>query len=294
MTVTKLLAGKVAVVTGAGRGFGAGIARGLAQAGAHLCLIDINADELAATQREIATDAAAAGREALALALTVDVSDFSQMAAAVEQVVARWGRLDLLVSNAAIMPLVSFADTTPALWEKMMAVNLTGVFNGVKAVWPQMVAQGGGHCVAIASGSSLRGFVDEVAYCTAKHGLEGFTKALAMESEAHNIAVNTMGPGKLIKPTSISRIEAEQATPARREGWTDPLTLAPAFVWLALQPPARYTGLRFDAGPLADTIAAEGYDFAFVPAKVTRYVEDFVARVEERARWTQLIKPEAL
>ena len=290
MTVTKLLAGKVAVVTGAGRGFGAGIARGLAQAGAHLCLIDINADELAATQREIATDEA--GREALAL--TVDVSDFSQMAAAVEQVVARWGRLDLLVSNAAIMPLVSFADTTPALWEKMMAVNLTGVFNGVKAVWPQMVAQGGGHCVAIASGSSLRGFVDEVAYCTAKHGLEGFTKALAMESEAHNIAVNTMGPGKLIKPTSISRIEAEQATPARREGWTDPLTLAPAFVWLALQPPARYTGLRFDAGPLADTIAAEGYDFAFVPAKVTRYVEDFVARVEERARWTQLIKPEAL
>ena len=290
MTVTKLLAGKVAVVTGAGRGFGAGIARGLAQAGAHLCLIDINADELAATQREIATDEA--GREALAL--TVDVSDFSQMAAAVEQVVARWGRLDLLVSNAAIMPLVSFADTTPALWEKMMAVNLTGVFNGVKAVWPQMVAQGGGHCVAIASGSSLRGFVDEVAYCTAKHGLEGFTKALAMESEAHNIAVNTMGPGKLIKPTSISRIEAEQATPARREGWTDPLTLAPAFVWLALQPPARYTGLRFDAGPLADTIAAEGYDFAFAPTKVTRYVEDFVARVEERARWTQLIKPEAL
>ena len=292
MTVTKLLAGKVAVVTGAGRGFGAGIARGLAQAGAHLCLIDINADELAATQREIANDAAAAGREALAL--TVDVSNFSQMAAAVEQVVARWGRLDLLVSNAAIMPLVSFADTTPALWEKMMAVNLTGVFNGVKAVWPQMVAQGGGHCVAIASGSSVRGFVDEVAYCTAKHGLEGFTKALAIESEAHNIAVNTMGPGKLIKPTSISRVEAEQAELERRAAWTDPLTLAPAFVWLALQPPARYTGLRFDAGPLADTIAAEGYDFAFAPTKVTRYVEDFVARVEERARWTQLIKPEAL
>jgi NAD(P)-dependent dehydrogenase (short-subunit alcohol dehydrogenase family) len=286
LDATKLLAGKVAVVTGAGRGFGAGIARGLAQAGAHLCLIDINADELAVTQREIATDAAATGREALAF--TVDVSDFSQMATAVEQVVARWGRLDLLVSNAAIMPLVSFADTTPALWEKMMAVNLTGVFNGVKAVWPQMVAQGGGHCVAIASGSSVRGFVDEVAYCTAKHGLEGFSKALAMESEAHSIAVNTMGPGKLIKPTSISRVEADQAEPERRAVWTDPLTLAPAFVWLALQPPARYTGLRFDAGPLADTIAAEGYDFAFAPAKVTRYVEDFVARCEERARWTTL------
>jgi hypothetical protein len=97
-----------------------------------------------------------------------------------------------------------------------------------------------------------------------------------------------MGPGKLIKPTSISRVEADQAEPERRAVWTDPLTLAPAFVWLALQPPARYTGLRFDAGPLADTIAAEGYDFAFAPAKVTRYVEDFVARCEERARWTTL------
>ena len=193
------------------------------------------------------------------------------MSAAVEQVVARWGRLDVLVSNAATMPLVPFAATTPELWNLILGVNLTGVYNGVRAAWPHLVRQGGGHCIAIASGASVRGFVDEVAYCAAKHGLEGFTKALAMEAEPHNIAVNTMGPGKRIKPTSVTRAQAEAADPNERAAWVDPLELAPAFVWLASQPPQRFTGLRFDAGPLADTIAAEGHDFAFSPEKVTIY-----------------------
>lgn len=286
---TQLLAGKVALVTGAGRGFGAGIARGLAQAGAKLCITDIDAAELAQTQAEIAADGATSANDLLML--TSDVSDFAQMEHAVEETVQRWGRLDLLVSNAAIMPLVSFAETTPALWRQMIDVNLTGVYNGVKAAWPQMVAQGGGHCVAIASGASLRGFVDEVAYCTAKHGLEGFTKALAMEAEPHNIAVNTMGPGKRIKPTSISRADA-LAMVDETTTWVDPVTLAPAFVWLASQPPQRYSGLRFDAGPLADTIAAEGYDFTFAPEKVTLYVDELVARLEERRQWTSLQKQE--
>ncbi len=196
------------------------------------------------------------------------------MQSAVAEIVARWGRLDVLVSNAAIMPLVSFADTTPELWHKMMGVNLTGIYNGVKAVWDQMVAQGGGHCMAIASGASLRGFLDEVAYCTAKHGLEGFTKALAMEAAPFNIAVNTMGPGKRIKPTTITRAEYAALSSEEHAQWVEAIDLAPAFVWLAAQPPQRFSGLRFDAGPLADTIAAEGYDFEFAPEKTTLYVED--------------------
>ncbi len=264
--------GKVVLITGAGRGLGAGIARGLAQAGAQVCIADINAAELAQTHAEIQAD----GHDALPL--TVDVADFMQMADAVAQTVDRWGRLDVLISNAAIMPLVSFAETTPDLWHKMLDVNLTGVYNGVKAAWPQMVDQSSGHSIAIASGASVRGFVDEVAYCTAKHGLEGFTKALAMEGAAANIAVNTMGPGKLIKPTSISRDDVVHVDASQQSQWVDPVTLAPAFVWLAMQPPTRYTGLRFDAGPLADTIAAEGYDFEFAPEKVTLYVDDFRTR----------------
>ena len=123
------LNGKVVLITGAGRGLGAGIACGLAQAGAQVCITDINTAELTQTHAEIQAD----GHDALPL--TVDVADFTQMADAVAQTIARWGRLDVLISNAAIMPLVSFAETTPDLWRKMIDVNLTGVYNGVKAVW---------------------------------------------------------------------------------------------------------------------------------------------------------------
>jgi NAD(P)-dependent dehydrogenase (short-subunit alcohol dehydrogenase family) len=274
------LTGRVAFVTGGGRGFGAGIAQGFAQAGARVCVTDIDEGELALSHQEIA----ATGGEVLAL--KVDVADFAQMTAAVEQVVARWGRLDVLVSNAATMPLVPFAATTPELWNLILGVNLTGIFNGVRAAWPHLVRQGGGHCIAIASGASVRGFVNEVAYCAAKHGLEGFTKALAMEAEPYNIAVNTMGPGKRIKPTSVTRAQAEALDPTERAAWVDPLTLAPAFVWLASQPPQRFTGLRFDAGPLADTIAAEGFDFAFSPEKVTIYPDDLAERLARRREWT--------
>ena len=272
----QLLENRVAWVTGAGRGFGAGIARGLAQAGARVCITDIGVDELAATAAEIRSD----GGEVI-VHLT-DVTDAAAMQATANAIVAAWGRLDVVVNNAAVMPLVPFTQHTPDFWRKMIDVNLTGVYHGVWAAWPHMVRQGGGHCIAIASGASLRGFVDEVAYCAAKHGIEGFTKALALEAAPHNIAVNTMGPGKLIKPTSITRADEARLTDADRARWTDPLLLAPAFAWLAAQPPSRFTGLRFDAGPLADTIAAEGYDFDFAPEKVTLYAEDMKERLARR------------
>jgi NAD(P)-dependent dehydrogenase (short-subunit alcohol dehydrogenase family) len=266
----------VALITGAGRGFGAGIALAFGRAGAKVCITDVNESELAVTAAEME----AAGGEVLPL--IADVSSFEAMQSAVAQTVARWGRLDTLVSNAAIMPLVPFTQHTPDFWRKMIDVNLTGVYNGVKAAWDQMVSQGGGHLMSIASGASVRGFVDEVAYCAAKHGLEGFTKALALEAEPVNIAINTVGPGKLIKPTNITRAEWDALSPAERAKWTDPAELGRAFVWLASQPPARFTGLRFDAGPIADTLTAEGWHFDFAPEKVTLYVGDMVERIERR------------
>lgn len=266
------LTGKVALVTGAGRGFGWGIARALAQAGARVCITDIDPNELDRAACDLEADTTES------LALPLDVSDPAAFVATVDQVVARWERLDVLVHNAIFMPLMRFEDTSPDLWWRQLQVSLGGLFNGTRAVWNVMKRQGGGHIIGIASGSSVRGYKDEVTYCTGKHGQEGFVKALALEAAPYNIAINTIGPGKPIKPTRIDWAAFDQMPEAAKAAWTDPVELGKAFVWLATQPPQRFTGLRFDAGPLADTIAAEGYDFAFAPEKATLYVDDFVAR----------------
>jgi 2-dehydro-3-deoxy-D-gluconate 5-dehydrogenase len=276
------LDGKVVLVTGAGRGFGAGIAVGLARAGAHVCLTDVNAQELALSAEEVQR----CGGQSLSL--LVDVRRLSALESAIGTCVDHWGRIDAVISNAAILPLLSFAETTPEWWQRILDVNLNGVYNGARAAWPHFLRQGGGHLIAIASGASVRGSFDETAYVAAKHAVEGFTKALAMEAEPFNIAVNTVGPGAIIKPTNITRDEEAQAPEALRQSWADPAALASAFVWLINQPPQRFTGLRFDAAPLAATIAAEGYDFTFEARKATLYVDDFVARQQRRGEWTSL------
>jgi NAD(P)-dependent dehydrogenase (short-subunit alcohol dehydrogenase family) len=266
-----ILKNKVALVTGAGRGFGWGIARALGQAGASVCVSDITA-ELARSEADLRAD----GSEVMALHL--DVSDLTAFQHAVDQVVARWGRLDVVVQNAVYMPLIRFEATSPELWWRQLQISLGGIFNAARAAWDVMVAQGGGHIIGIASGSSVRGYKDEVTYCTGKHGQEGFVKALALEAAGRNIAINTIGPGKPIKTTDLTWEQFDALPAEQKAAWADPADLGKAFVWLASQSPGRYTGLRFDAGPLADTIAAEGYEFDFSPEKVTLYVEDFEAR----------------
>jgi NAD(P)-dependent dehydrogenase (short-subunit alcohol dehydrogenase family) len=269
-----LLDGKVALVTGAGRGFGWGIARALGRAGARVCATDINAEELALSAADLAGDGTAA------LALELDVSDRAAFAAAVDRVVEHWGRLDVLVHSAIFMPLIRFDVLSHDAWRRQLDVGLGGLYNGTRAVWEVMKRQGGGHIIGIASGSSVRGYKDEVAYCTIKHAQEGFVKALALEAMPDRIALNTLGPGKPIKTTRLTRAELELLPEAEKARWADPIELGKAFAWLAAQPPERFSGLRFDAGTIADTIAAEGYDFAFTPEKVTLYADDFRTRQE--------------
>ena len=103
-------------------------------------------------------------------------------------------------------------------------------------------------------------------------------KALALEAAPYRIAINSLGPGKPVKPTRITWAELDALPAEAKAGWADPAELGAGFVWLACQPPERFSGYRFDAGIIADTLAREGADFEFEPHKVTLYPEDFVAR----------------
>ena len=266
--------GRVALVTGAARGLGWGIARAFGRAGARVCVTDIHEDEL----QRCAGDLGADGTDFLGY--PSDVADLAECQKVVARVVDRWGRLDVVVHNAIYMPLITFEATTPVEWSRQIDVGLGGMFNCTYAVWPQMKAQGGGHIIGIASGSSLRGYREEIAYCTIKHGVEGFVKALSLEARSHNIAVNTIGPGARIKPTRLTWAELDRTPAELKAAWADPVTLGQAWVWLAAQPPGRFSGYRFDAAALVETIAREGDDFEFAVDKVTRYPDDFRARHE--------------
>jgi NAD(P)-dependent dehydrogenase (short-subunit alcohol dehydrogenase family) len=267
-----LLDGKVAIVTGAARGLGWGISRALGLAGAKVCISDINDGELARTEADLKKD----GAEVMALHL--DVSDLSAFTAAVNAVVNRWGRLDGIVQNAAAMPLIHFEDTSEESWWRQLHISLGGIFNATRAAWELYKAQGGGHIIGIASGSSIRGFKREVPYCTGKHGMEGFVKAVSLEAAKYNIAINTIGPGATVKPTDITWEEFDRLPQIIKYQWADPTELGKGFVWLLRQPTNRFSGFRFDAGPIALTVKREGYDFEFAPEKVTLYPDDFKFR----------------
>jgi NAD(P)-dependent dehydrogenase (short-subunit alcohol dehydrogenase family) len=266
--------GRVALVTGAARGLGWGIARAFGVAGARVCVTDINDAELARCARDLTAD------RTDCLAVRSDVANLAECKNVVKKIVDRWGRLDVVVHNAIYMPLITFEATTPEDWARQINVGIGGMFNCTHAVWNQMKAQGGGHIIGIASGSSIRGYKEEIAYCTIKHGIEGFVKALSLEARPHNIALNTIGPGARIKPTRLSWAEYDRAPADLRATWADPVGLGKAWVWLAAQPPGRFTGCRFDAATLVQTIAREGHDFEFEVGKVTLYPDDFRARQE--------------
>jgi NAD(P)-dependent dehydrogenase (short-subunit alcohol dehydrogenase family) len=266
------LENKVAFVTGAARGLGWGIARAMGQAGAAVCITDISEDELARAESDLQADGTPF------ISRVQDCSDRLAFQEAVQTVVSQWGRLDIMVHNAVYMPLIRFDDLTPEEWQRQIDVSLGGLFNATFAVWDVMKSQGGGHILGVASGSSVRGYVDEVAYCANKHAQEGFMKALALESAPFSIAINSIGPGRPVKPTRVTWSELEAMPESEKAGWADPVELGQAWVWLASQPPDRFSGLRFDAGPIVESIQAEGWDFSVAPEKVTMYVDDFVAR----------------
>ena len=247
------LSGRVAVVTGAGMGMGEAIAHTLAAAGAHVAAFDVNTEAGESVVEAITAAGCAAhfGR--------VDVSDSAQVRTAIDDVMDRYGRLDIAVNNAAIAPDDKpTAEFDEDYWDRLIAVDLTGVALCMKYEIRAMLAAGNGG--SIVNLSSIRGFrpgVGKIAYTAAKHGVNGVTKVAAMEYGESGIRVNAVAPGAVETPMLRATLESrgddisqytKSSSLLGRLG--APQDIADACLWLASDRSSYVTGttIHVDAG----------------------------------------------
>ena len=237
---------KVVIVTGAAKGIGAAIAESCVREGARVAALDLDGPGAEAVAKALRD------READALALRCDVTRAPDIAAALEAVLARWGRVDVLVNNAGGFAVIrDTEDIAEAEWEAIMASNLTSVFLFSKAVLPIMKRQQYGRIVNLASVVGRAGAVRVTShYAAAKAGVIGFTRHLALEVGADGITVNAVAPGttatervlKARTPEETARVAA--AIPVRRLG--EPREIADAVVFLASDAAAFVNGATLD------------------------------------------------
>jgi NAD(P)-dependent dehydrogenase (short-subunit alcohol dehydrogenase family) len=189
---------KVAVVTGGGSGMGRAIVLEFVRQGASAVVADINF----AAANETAGLAEQAGGQALAVAV-----DVTQKAATLEMrdaAIRRFGRIDVLVNNAGARCVKGFLEHTEDDWHRMLNINLTGHFFCAQAVVPSMLTRGKGKIINLASIAAHTGRPDRVAYCAAKAGVMGLTRALAMDLRGKNICVTAISPGSIATPMNVS------------------------------------------------------------------------------------------
>jgi NAD(P)-dependent dehydrogenase (short-subunit alcohol dehydrogenase family) len=245
------LTGRHAVVTGGGRGIGAAIAEELARLGASLTLMGRDAARLEAHARELAA------RHGVETSTVVcDVADEASVAAAFAAARERSGEVHVLVNNAGQSEGVAFGETTREVWDRMLAVNLTGTFLCTQQVLPAMLEARSGRIVNVASTAGLRGYSRTAAYTAAKHGVMGLTRALALETAKRGITVNAVCPGytdtdmaqsavdTLVRARGIAEDEARAmiARPIPRGTLILPEEVANAVGWLCSPGASAVTG----------------------------------------------------
>jgi len=210
----KEFTGKNVLITGGARNIGFAIAKELALKGASVALAEICQDlstipyplSSRETLEKATEDLSFLG--ARSLGLVCDVRDEGQVQEAVRRVIEEWGSIDVLVNNAGVISLYSISELSQKAWEEVLDVCLKGAYLCSKHVLPGMISRQQGTIINIASVAGLRGLGLSSHYCAAKHGLLGFTKALAMEVASHNIRVNAVCPGT-VESVSLEGIAAQ-------------------------------------------------------------------------------------
>jgi 3-hydroxybutyrate dehydrogenase len=196
---------KVCIVTGAASGIGRGIAEKFAAEGAKVAIADLNLEGAEATAKEIA-----AKHKGHAMGVAMDVTSEDQVNAGVAAVVEKWGRVDVLVSNAGIQIVHPLEEFPFADWKKMLAIHLDGAFLTSKACLPIMYKQGSGSIIFMGSVHSKEASPLKSAYVTAKHGLIGLSKVISKEGGKHGVRSNVICPGFVRTPLVEKQIP-EQA-----------------------------------------------------------------------------------
>jgi NAD(P)-dependent dehydrogenase (short-subunit alcohol dehydrogenase family) len=244
----------VVVVTGAGRGVGRAIARRFAREGYAVALLGRSHAHLAQTADEIHSSGADA------LALTGDVAARDDVSRAVALIEQRLGPIDVLVNNAGIAESAPFVSTPDELWDRTLAVNLTGTYNCMRAIVPGMFARRHGRVINIASTAAKTAFAYTAAYVASKHGVLGLTRAVALEAAGRGVTVNAICPGwidtdmtgrsiaRIVEKTGRTADEArhalEQMNPQQR--LIDPDEVASVAVYLASPAAADVNGKDID------------------------------------------------
>ena len=222
----KALSGQTVLITGASRGIGAAAAREFAHSGANVVLF-------ARDQASMETIAAEIGKQALAIA--GDISVFSDVEKAIETSVQTFGKLDVLINNAAALePISHLADANPEVWDKLIDINIKGVFYANRCALPIMLKNGGGTIITVSSGAAHNPIEAWSAYCTSKAGAAMLTSCTDHENRHQGIRAMGLSPGTVA--TQMQRdIKASGMNPVSRLDWSDhipPEWPAKALVWM--------------------------------------------------------------
>jgi len=240
------LAGKTAVITGAGGGLGQAMANAFASEGAHVAMLDINAD--------LVNAAAAAVPGGYGHAYVVDVRDRLAVKAAIDDFAQRQGGLDILVNNAVAFSYAPLVDMGEDIVDRMLDVGIKGVFWSLQAATPHLIARGGGAVINLSSIAVSFSIRNAAVYTSIKGALDALTRQQAVELGAHNIRVNAIAPGSVETPGASSVIDAQgwesrkARTPLKR--LATPEEVAAAALFLVSDDAQAIAGvtLKIDAG----------------------------------------------
>lgn len=230
------LEGKVALISGGARGMGESHARAMVAQGAKVVLGDILDAEGQALAKELGDSA---------VYVHLDVTSREQWAAAVDTAVKTFGKLNVLVNNAGIANFGPIGEFTPEQWDTVIAINLTGVFNGINAAVEALKAAAPSSIINISSTAGLQGYAALPGYNAAKFGVRGLTKSVALDLGIHNVRCNSVHPGAVATPMTAGLDTAQKHVALRRIGRSE--ELSHLVVFLASDESSFSTGAEFVA-----------------------------------------------